>query len=155
MRRLPPICFFVAIFLWLTRRARFLKTFLGKTIQTDDGKRFKIFRHAHRKRNCQTPTVLVVRFRFAKHSEKTNRRLSKIPIPLIVGYPGFCDKVWMSSEDGYWQGVYQWESESAVESYKRSFVLSVMNRRAAKDTVTMTIIPNTTVYDYLSRRLPS
>lgn len=152
MRRIPPVCFFVAIFLWLFRRARFLKTFHGKTIQADDGKRFKVFRHAHRKRECQNPAVLVVRFRFAKYSQKTNRRLSLIPIPLIVGFPGFCDKVWMASEDGYWQGVYQWESEAAVESYKRSFVLSVMNRRAARDTVTMTTIPDTTVHDYLLER---
>ena len=54
MRRLPPVCFFVAIFLWIFRRARFLKTFYNKTIQMDDGKRFKVFRHAHRKRKCQT-----------------------------------------------------------------------------------------------------
>jgi hypothetical protein len=143
----------VAIFLWIFRRARFLKTFHDKTIKMDDGKRFTVFRHAHRKRKCQTPAVMVVRFRFAKYSQKTNRRLSLIPIPLIVGFPGFCDKVWMANqEDGYWQGVYQWESESAVESYKRSFVLGVMNRRAAKDTVTMTTIPNTTVADYIGAR---
>ena len=143
---------FVAIFLWLFRRARFPKTFKGQTIQMDDGKRFTIFRHAHRKNQCANPAVLVVRFRFEKYSEKTNRRLSKIPIPLIVGFPGFCDKVWMSCEDGYWQGVYQWESPAAVDSYKRSFVLSIMNRRAAKNTVTMTTIPGKTVHDYILER---
>lgn len=140
----------MAVFLWIFRRARFLKTFQGQTVQMEDKKRFTVFRHAHRKNNCTNPAVLVVRFRFAKYSEKANRRLSKIPIPLIVGFPGFCDKVWMSSEDGYWQGVYQWESQAAVESYQRSFVLSVMNRRAARDTVTMTTIPGITVADYLA-----
>ena len=141
--------------MWIFWRIRFPKHFYGKTIQMDDGKRFVVFRHAHRKSKPQdSAAVMVVRFRFAKHSQKTNRRLSLIPIPLIIGFPGFCDKVWMANEeDGYWQGVYQWESEAAIESYKRSFVLGVMNRRAAKDTVTVTTIPNTTVHDYLSRRL--
>lgn len=158
IRRLPIVCFFVAVFSWMIGRIRFLKTYQGKTIQMEDGKRFVVFRHVHRKskhRDSEGPAaVMVVRFRFARFSQKANRRLSMIPIPLIVGYPGFRDKVWMVNEnDGYWQGVYQWESEAAIDSYKRSFVLGVMNRRAVADSVTISTVPDTNVNEFLGRRL--
>jgi hypothetical protein len=158
MRRLPIVCLVVAVFFWMAGRIRFPKTFRGKTVRMDDGKRFVVFRHAHRKSKRReskgAPAVMVVRFRFARFSQKANRRLSRIPIPLIVGYPGFHDKVWMANgEDGTWQGVYQWESAAAVEVYKRSFVLGVMNRRAVADSVTVSTILDTTVHDYLRQRL--
>jgi hypothetical protein len=75
---------------------------------------------------------------------------------MIAGYPGFHDKVWMLNEDdGYWQGVYQWESETAVESYRHSFVLRIMNRRAAEGTLSISTIPNISINDYILQRLIS
>jgi hypothetical protein len=158
LRRFPIVCFLAAFLSWPIGRIRSSKSFLGKTIQMEDGRRFVVFRHIRRdsthKEPGNEPAVMVVRFRFAKHSQPTNRRLSLIPVPLIVGYPGFHDKVWMVDEDdGYWQGAYQWESEAAVEAYKRSFVLRVMNRRAQADSVTIETIPNTSLQDYLRQRL--
>jgi hypothetical protein len=158
LRRLPIVCLLAALLSWLIGRIRSSKSFLGKTVQMEDGRRFVVFRHVRRdsthKEPGTEPAVMVVRFRFAKRSQKTNRRLSLLPVPLIVGYPGFHHKVWMVDEnDGYWQGVYQWESEAAVDAYMRSFVLRVMNRRAQADSVSFETIPNTSLQDYLRQRL--
>jgi hypothetical protein len=107
------------------------------------------------KRNSEdTPAVFIVRFKFAKLSQKANRITSLIPIPLIVGFPGFRDKIWMVNEEtGYWQGVYQWESEKAVEDYQKSFVLSIMNKRSIQESLSYTILPNTRLSEYMERHL--
>jgi hypothetical protein len=142
---------------WRIRRR---KLFLKKTVRMEDGKRFVVFRHVYRKArqrsDSENSVVMVVGFRFARFSQNANRRLSLIPIPMIAGYPGFHDKVWMLNEDdGYWQGVYQWESETAVESYRHSFVLRIMNRRAAEGTLSISTIPNISINDYILQRLIS
>jgi hypothetical protein len=46
--------------------------------------------------------------------------------------------------------VYEWESAEAVEAYRRSFVLGVMNRRADPGSITCTVIPETRLADYLA-----
>ncbi len=99
-------------------------------------------------------TVFKVRFKFAKLSHKTNKLTSLIPIPLIITSPGFKDKVWMINGDtDYWQGIYQWESESDVENYKKSFVLGVMNKRTVPNTIAYEIIPNTNLSEFINQRL--
>lgn len=122
----------------------------------DDGEEFTVFRHMSlkpgRRQAKDAPAVLVVRFEFARFSQTVNRFLSLIPTPLIAGFPGFRDKVWMVNEDnGYWQGVYQWESEKAVEDYRKSSVLSVMNSRALDGSVSYESVPNMRLVDYLER----
>jgi len=151
-RRLPPVCIIVAIGSLLIGRIRFPRNHLGKTIEMEDGQRFTAFRHVTKlRRGVENPAVLVVRFTFAKYSQKANRRLSLIPIPLIVGFLGFRDKIWMvNEENGYWQGVYQWDSVQSVEEYKRSFVLGIMNRRASPKTVTSQVVLNTHLQDYMN-----
>jgi hypothetical protein len=41
----------------------------------------------------------------------------------------------VNKENGYWQGMYQWESLEYLEEYKRSFVYKVMNKRAIPKTI--------------------
>jgi len=36
----------------------------------------------------------------------------------------------VNRQNGYWQGMYQWESKQALEEYKKSFVYKIMNKRA-------------------------
>ena len=126
----------------------------------EDGRRFRVFRHLshsgneEREQGAPAPAILVVRFRFARLSQALNRLLSLIPVPLIGGYPGFRQKLWMVQEEtGYWQGVYEWESTEAVEAYRRSFVLGVMNRRAEPGSVSHTVVPRTTLEDYVGGRI--
>jgi len=55
---------------------------------------------------------------------------------LISGFPGFDVKMYgMNKKNGYWQGMYQWQTKFALEEYKKSFVFRMMNKRAISDTL--------------------
>ena len=159
VRRLPPVCALVAVLRMLTGRLRLESRYVGSILVMEDGQRFRVFRHLslsaneEREQGPPAPAVLVVRFKFARFSQALNRLLSLIPLPLIGGYPGFRQKLWMVQEEtGYWQGVYEWESTEAVEAYRRSFVLGAMNRRAEPRSVSHTVVPRTTLEDYVGGR---
>ena len=146
------------IFLFLLWKIHFPKDFLGKSVLMDDGQKFTIFRHMTLNSGIDysdhSMTVFRVRFKFAKLSQKANKLTSLIPIFLIVSFPGFREKIWMINEDtDYWQGIYQWESEDAVEKYRKSFVLGVMNNRSVPDSISSEVIPDTDLSDYIIRHL--
>ena len=83
-----------------------------------------------------------------------NIRLSRIPILLIAGFPGFRDKLWMIDwKTDYWQGIYQWKNIKAIENYKKSFVLRMMNKRAIEKSISYEVIENRDIDDYLQSRL--
>jgi hypothetical protein len=122
----------------------------------DDGKELKIFRHIHLKSSSQSETgsILIVRFKFKKFNHKTNIKLSKIPILLIAGFPGFRDKLWMIDwKTDYWQGIYQWDNVKSIEEYKKSFVLGMMNKRAIDNSISYEIIKDGNIDDYLQSRM--
>ena len=74
-------------------------------------------------------------------------------MPLIAGYPGFRHKLWMADEvSGTWQGVYEWESPEAVEVYRSSFVLGLMNRRAEPTSISYTVLQDTRLDDFVDQR---
>ena len=130
----------------------FPEQFCGKILQMEDGLKFKIFRHMRlrKKTSPDAAAIFIVRFKFKKFSHRTNMKASRIPIPLIAGFPGFRDKVWMIDPDtDYWQGVYQWENVQAIEKYKKSFVLAIMNKRALKNSISYKTIPGISIEDYL------
>ena len=89
IRHNPFICFLITIGNVLRGRIHFPKEYPGKTLRMDDGQMFTIFRHVTldvSKRNSEdTPAVFIVRFKFAKLSQRANRVTSLIPIPLIAG----------------------------------------------------------------------
>jgi hypothetical protein len=158
VRRLPPVCALVAVLRMLTARLRLESRYVGSIFVMEDGQRFRVFRHmslsGKEEREQGAPAVLVVRFKFARFPQALNRLLSLISVPLIGGYPGFRQKLWMVQEEtGYWQGVYEWESTEAVERYRRSFVLGLMNRRAEPDSISETVIPRTLLEDYVGGRI--
>lgn len=157
LRRSPPICLVVALVSFLTGRIRFPKRHLGEKLETDEGELFTIFRQMTTgDRPARSSALFLVRFDFARFSHETNRWLSLIPIPLIAGFPGFRDKIWsLNREAGSWLGLYQWESARAVEAYRGSFVLGVMNRRARPGTVTCEVVPKTSLREFLDAHLRS
>jgi hypothetical protein len=53
----------------------------------------------------------------------------------------------------YWQGIYQWENVKAIEKYKKSFVLGMMNKRAIDCSITYEIIADRNIDDYLQSRM--
>jgi hypothetical protein len=140
----------------MTGRVHFPARYLSEAFAMDDGQVFTVFRHiklACAGRLSQSASaLLVVRFHFARFTHAVNRVLSLLPIPLIAGSPGFREKVWMVNEHtGEWLGLYEWDSERTAEAYKRSFVLRVMMRRAATESVSFHTVPDTSLSDYLQQ----
>ena len=81
-----------------------------------------------------------VNFQFARFSPTTNKRLSRIPMPLIAAQPGFRSKTWMlGRESGAVKGVYEWDTIEAAEDYWTSFPMRLMKRRAVPETLTREI----------------
>ena len=154
-RRFPPVCLLVAAVLAVLRHLQFRRRYVGNELVMEDGRRFRVFRHLSLRSNSGiAPAMLVVRFKFARFSQRVNRLLSLIPVALIGGFPGFREKLWMVDEEtGDWQGVYEWESPEAVELYRHSFVLGVMNRRADPGSISSTVIPQARLADYLEGRV--
>jgi len=122
----------------------------------DDGLEFRIFRHMHLESKDQSEigSIFIVRFKFKKFSHKTNIRMSRIPIFLIAGFPGFRDKLWMIDwKSGYWQGIYQWKDVETIENYKKSFVLGLMNKRSINDTISYHVINDKNIDDFIQSRI--
>ena len=145
-----------AIYYLFTSKLQFPSNYNNQIVRMDNGKEFRIFRHMHLKSSGQSenPSIFIVRFRFNKFSHNTNIRLSRIPIPLIAGFPGFRDKLWMIDwNTDYWQGIYQWKNIEAIENYKKSFVLGMMNKRAIDKSISYEIIKNRNIDDYLQSRM--
>ena len=155
VRHFPLVCLVIAVVLALLGRLRLRHQFVGRVLEMDDGRRFRVFRHLSLRSNGGVaPAILVVRFKFKRFSQDLNRLLSLVPIPLIGGFPGFRHKLWMVDEEtGDWQGIYEWESAEAVELYRRSFVLGVTNRRADPGAITYTVVPQTRLAGYLEGRI--
>ena len=145
-----------AIYYLIISKLQFPSTYTNKIVRTDDGKEFKIFRHMHLKSNRQSENnaIFIVRFKFKKFSHNKNIRLSRIPILLIAGFPGFIDKLWMIDwKTNYWQGIYQWENLETIDNYKKSFVLGMMNKRAIEQSISYVIIKDRNIYDYLQSKI--
>ena len=145
-----------AIYYLFTSKLQFPSNYNNQIVRMDNGKEFRIFRHMHLKSSGQSenPSIFIVRFRFKKFSHNTNIRLSRIPIPLIAGFPGFRDKLWMIDwNTDYWQGIYQWKNIEAIENYKKSFVLGMMNKRAIDKSISYEIIKDEKIDDYLQSRI--
>ena len=141
-----------AIYYLFTFKLKFPPYYNNKVVRTNDGKEFTIFRHMHLKSSSQSKagSIFIVRFKFKRFSHNTNIRLSRIPILLIAGFPGFRDKFWMIDwKTDYWQGVYQWKNLETIEKYKKSFVLGMMNKRAIENSISYETIKDIDIIDYL------
>lgn len=151
-----PVCtFFRALGHSLRGRLRFPKTLCGRVLGMENGDTFTIFRQATIKTASHSPAgpgaVFRIRFRFKRGSPGLNRRLSLIPTPFIVGFPGFRTKLWTIDEDsGTFQGIYEWDSAQSAADYAGSLAIRMMKKRAVPDSVDQEIIPKTGVAEYLS-----
>jgi hypothetical protein len=137
-RRLPPVCLIVSVFRLITGKLRLSDLFMGEIIAMDDNSSFQVFRHITDRKVTFTSkfTVFIVSFKFSHLSHKANKLASIVPMLLITGFPGFVKKIYaVNPKNGYWQGMYQWESLEYLEEYKKSFVFKVMNKRAIPKTI--------------------
>ena len=144
LRKLPVVCLVIALLKMLVGRFKFSRLYKGNVIQMEDGIVFKIFRDITLIRNktildpitVNDSCVFIVRFKFSKLSHRANKIVSVIPMLIIAGSPGFEQKIYaVNPDNGYWQGMYQWQSLAHLEDYKRSFIYRMMNRRAVPESI--------------------
>ncbi len=156
LRKIPPVCLVISIIRLLSGKLRYSKTFIEKTVTMQDGQKFTIFRHitTHPITEYKNVCVFIVSFKFARLSHKANKIASKIPMLLITGFPGFVTKIYtVNNENGYWQGMYQWESKEALDEYKKSFVFKMMNKRAIKSSLKSTEFEKQQLIDFIIKHI--
>ena len=133
----------------------FPEEYVGKILTMEDGKKFTALRRLQVEReNSATDGLAVfkVRFKFNSLSLGINKHLSMIPAPFLVGMEGFREKYWtFDNHTGYFQGIYQWESEEYAAKYPQSFIFKLMVKRSAEGTLAYEVIPNTILSDYIKK----
>jgi hypothetical protein len=143
LSQFPPVLLARATWLRLRGRVHFPRDPIG-TVLTGDQEDYQIFRKMVVDpviaQPAQPGARFEVSFQFARFSPTTNRRLSRIPMPLIAAQPGFRSKTWMlGQESGAFKGVYEWDTVDAAEDYWTSFPMRLMKRRAVPETLTREI----------------
>ena len=152
VRNNPFVCLLLSLGRVLVGRLKYSKEYVGKTLTMENGEKYYIFRHIRSvpQSHDEQGSVFIVNFKFARLSQNTNRFVSKFPMLLITGFPGFRVKMYaVNQENGYWVGIYQWESKHALDAYKQSFVLRMMNSRAIDGSVTYHELDNYRLTDYI------
>ena len=129
-----------ALGLWITGRVH-LRGGLENIRLEDHGETFSAFRKVDVDPADEQPAragaLFQVRFTFKNLSATANRRLSLIPIPLIVAQPGFRSKTWfLGQQTGDFIGLYEFDTAEKAETYWGSLPLRMMKRRAAPGSLT-------------------
>jgi hypothetical protein len=123
----PPILIARTFLFLLQGRIHYDKDIIGKIVHEDDKKRGQ---------TKDPGAIFRVTFSFAKMSISTNKKLSLIPIPLIIGQPGFRSKTWMiGKKTERFQGFYEWDTVESAENYWSSFPMKLMKRRSTSGTL--------------------
>ena len=156
LRQIPLACFLISVSRILAGKLKYAKDFTGRSVTMDDGTTFTIFREIKRfPINSQdSECVFIVRFKFKHLSHNANKIASKIPMLLIAGQPGFVAKCYaVNHQNGFWQGMYQWESVKDLEDYQKSFVYRMMNNRAVPETIQSEVFPNQKLDEFVQNRM--
>ncbi len=130
------------------------KKYAGKILSMEDGKKFQVIRDLKvnpEKSLDKSVAVFKVRFKFSGLPLAVNKSLSMIPAPFLMAKPGFRQKIWTVSEDGYFQGIYQWASKEFAETYPQSFIFKVMTKRSAQGTLVYEVIPDIELSHYIKK----
>lgn len=148
----PVWSFFKTLVYLVTGRLLFPSNRVGETYKMEDGKDFVVFRHAIAKTKSrgQSPAVFKVRFLLVNMTPKQNKLFSLLPIPFFIGLPGFRTKFWMIDEkEGYFQGLYEWDSFLDAQNYSQSFAMKFMKKRSVHGTANFEILADKRVEDYI------
>ncbi|MFC1724913.1 hypothetical protein ACFL4T_04740 [candidate division KSB1 bacterium] len=148
--------FFKSLKVFLKRsfsgQIHFSKEFSGKVLLMEEGKRFQVFRDLKVVLNQipdKSAAVFKVRFKFSGLSLAVNKRMSIFPAPFLMAKPGFRQKIWTVTEEGWFQGIYQWASRESAEKYPESFIFKMMIKRSAEGTLSYDVIPDTILSEYI------
>lgn len=130
--------------------------YLGTKLCNEKGYAYKVFRNISKVNNSISPApqpcVFTVSFKFKHLSHKANKIASIIPMLLISGFPGFSQKLYaVNNNNGFWMGIYEWESKQHLEAYKNSFVLRMMKKRAIPTSISMLEKENFNVNDFIQQ----
>ena len=134
----------------------FPEKYVGQHLTMEDGKKFLVYRRlmiSNENDADSAPAVFKVRFQFKNLKPSINKQLSLIPAPFLIGMKGFREKYWTFDEhSGFFQGIYQWESEEAAKNYTGSFIYKLMTKRSLKGTLSYEIFPDTDLSQYIEKR---
>lgn len=136
----------------------FSKEYTGKVLTMEDGRQFEVIRDLRVdtvERSVDSVTLFIVRFKFSGLPLAVNKRISLIPAPFLVAKTGFRRKLWTVSEDGCFQGVYQWATKGFADEYPQSFIFKMMTRRSVEGTVSYEVIPDTVLSEYIENHILS
>jgi hypothetical protein len=155
---IPPVAVAVAVWRLLSERIHFPRDRVGTVLAMENGEAHTIFREvlvtSSRSVSVESMTVLKVRFKFARFSPAVNRHLSLIPVPVIIGMPGFRQKTWTFCEEtGYSLGIYQFESAQQAEGYRKSLVMRILEKRSVPGSTSQELLSGALIEDYLKNRL--
>lgn len=139
----------------LSGRIHFPEENIGALLTWDDGRTYTVFRRLKVEGKSQ-PTdaqaVFSVRFKFDRFNIKINQALSMIPVLFLTGMDGFREKYWAVDESTHsFLGLYQWGTEEIAENYPNSFVFGMLTKRAASNTLSYKILPNTSLSQLIQR----
>ncbi len=137
LKTLPPIAAMTGLARTLAGRVHFNRNRIGDELVMENGERHRVFREVRvdpgRRVLPESTVTLTLRFQFARFSQVTNQRLSLLPVPVIIGMPGFRQKTWTHCEEtGYSQGIYVFASAGQAEAYRRSLLIRVLEKRTVK-----------------------
>ena len=144
------IVFFKRVF---NRQIHFSKEHTGKVLEMEDGKKFQVIRDLKVDLNQipeKSSAVFKVRFRFSGLPLAVNKRLSIFPVPFLIAKSGFQQKIWAVTEDGWFQGIYQWASRNSAQKYPQSFIFKMMTKRSVEGSLSYEVIPDTILSEYIA-----
>jgi hypothetical protein len=136
----PLLSFFRTLLLAIAGRIHFPTGRIGETVDTENGHNFRVFRQVIIDPAGNQPAVpgaiFHVHFRITSMTARQNKLFSLMPIPFIIGLPGFRSKLWIADDaTGDCQGIYQWDSIAHAEKYAASVAMRFMMARAVKGSV--------------------
>ena len=88
----------------IIRKVHNSKNFINEKIKMVNDREFTIFRNIKIISNNdmdKSAAVFKVQFKFLKFPAFINKKLSFIPTPFLIAKPGFLQKIWCISSDGY------------------------------------------------------
>ena len=129
----------------LGRRICFPGELAGRTVRFE-GDEWTVFREAVvgvRDQHGDGGSVFIARFHVAGMTVRQNIWFSWLPVPLLLGLPGFRSKLWMYNRAGDFQGIYEWESEDAAQRYAHSAAVRFMTNRSVLGSIAFRVIGRT------------
>lgn len=138
----PLLGFIRTLGLFLAGKVRFHPEDVGIELETDDGERYRVFRHVVIRSEALAPGALfIVRFTPAHMTIRQNIRFSRLPLLVFMGFRGFRSKYWcVDDETGACEGVYEWQNPADAEAYAASIALRFMTNRSIPGSVSHRIL---------------